>query len=50
MRRTKEEKGLLEKLLSGKLDGRVGRSLTTSGGSSIWTENNSLCLMSLRPH
>lgn len=33
---TKEEKKLLEKLASGALDGRIGRDLTTSGGSTIW--------------
>ena len=37
MARTKEEKGLLAKLLSGKLDGQVGDDLPTSGGSTIWT-------------
>lgn len=37
MGRTKEEKGLLAKLLSGKLDGQVGDDLTTSGGSTVWT-------------
>ena len=34
---TKEEKKLLEKLKAGLLDGRVGRDLETSGGSTIWT-------------
>lgn len=37
MKTTKEEKKLLEKLKSGLLDGRVGRDLETSGGSTIWT-------------
>ena len=37
METTKEEKKLLEKLKSGLLDGRVGRDLETSGGSTIWT-------------
>ena len=37
MRRTQEERKLLNKLLSGALDGPVGRDLTTSGGSTIWT-------------
>ncbi len=36
-RKTKEEKGLLAKLLSGALDGQVGDDLTTSGGSTVWT-------------
>lgn len=36
MSRTNEEKILLAKLLSGALDGRVGRDLVTSGGSRIW--------------
>jgi len=38
MRRTSEEKNLLEKLLSGALDGLVGNDLTTTGGSTVWTE------------
>jgi len=33
---TVEERRLLEKLASGMLDGRVGDSVTTSGGSSVW--------------
>ncbi len=37
MKLTDEEKGLLERLNSGELDGRVGRDLMTSGGSTIWT-------------
>lgn len=37
MRKTKEEKKLLEKLAAGLLDGIVGDDLTTSGGSSVWT-------------
>jgi len=37
MGRTSEEKNLLKKLLSGALDGRVGRDLTTDGGSTIFT-------------
>jgi len=38
MRRTSEEKNLLAKLLSGVLDGQVGNDLTTTGGSTVWTE------------
>lgn len=34
---TNEEKSLLEKLLSGALDGYVGNDMTTSGGSTVWT-------------
>ena len=37
-RRTNEEKGLLAKLASGQLDGWVGDDLTTSGGSTVWTQ------------
>lgn len=37
MGRTKEEKNLLAKLLSGVLDGQVGNDLTTTGGSTVWT-------------
>lgn len=37
MGRSKEEKRLLGKLLSGALDGIVGNDLTTSGGSTIRT-------------
>jgi len=37
MKKTSEENNLLKKLLSGALDGRVGRDLTTSGGSTIFT-------------
>lgn len=33
---TKEEKGLLEKLATGALDGFVGDDLITSGKSTIW--------------
>lgn len=33
---TKEEKGLLEKLASGALDGFVGDDLVTEGKSTIW--------------
>ena len=33
---TKEEKGLLEKLASGALDGLVGDELITSGKSTVW--------------
>lgn len=36
MGRTKEEKNLLAKLLSGVLDGQVGDDLTTTGGSTVW--------------
>ena len=36
--RTMEEISLLEKLMSGKLDGLVGDVFYTTGGSSIWTE------------
>lgn len=38
MKRTNEEKSLLAKLLSGVLDGQVGNDLTTTGGSTVWTE------------
>jgi len=38
MRRTKEEKTLLERLASGLLDGQVGDDLYTSGGSTVWTQ------------
>ena len=37
MKRTSEEKNLLKKLMDGVLDGRVGRDLSTSGGSTIFT-------------
>ncbi len=37
MGRSKEEKSLLDKLLSGALDGIVGNDLTTSGRSTVWT-------------
>lgn len=37
MARTKEEKNLIEKFLSGMLDGQVGNHFFTSGGSSVWT-------------
>jgi len=33
---TKEEKDLLNKLAKGALDGVVGESLSTTGGSTIW--------------
>ena len=33
---TNEEKGLLKKLASGVLDGIVGDSIETSGGSTVW--------------
>ncbi len=33
-----EDLVVLEKIKSGVLDGVIGRILTTSGGSSIWTE------------
>ena len=36
MRRSAEEKILLEKLASGVLDGVVGDDYITSGGSTIW--------------
>ena len=32
-----EEKSLLKRLMVGSFDGQVGRDLTTSRGSSIWT-------------
>ncbi len=32
-----EERTLLAKMSSGVLDGVVGNSITTSGGSSVWT-------------
>ncbi len=35
---TNEEKSLLQKLASGVLDGIVGNSTETSGGSTVWTE------------
>ena len=38
MLRSRQERGLLAKLASGALDGFVGNGLTTSGGSTIWTE------------
>lgn len=38
MRKTKEEKNLLAKMLSGIFDGLVGDIFTTSGGSTVWTE------------
>lgn len=38
MARSKEESGLLSKLLSGLLDGQVGDDLETTGGSTVWTE------------
>ena len=38
MARTDEEKNLLQKLASGALDGVVGNSLETSGGSTVWKE------------
>lgn len=34
---TNEEKGLLEKLGSGALDGQVGDDFFTNGGSIVWT-------------
>ena len=34
---TNEEKSLLQKLASGVLDGIVGDSTETSGGSTVWT-------------
>ena len=37
MVRTNVEKSLISKVLSGALDGRVGRDYYTSGGSIIWT-------------
>lgn len=36
MSMTNEEKNLLERLSSGALDGFVGDSLTTDGGSEVW--------------
>ena len=38
MKKTSEEKKLLSKLQSGGLDGQVGNDLTTTGGSTVWTE------------
>ena len=38
MKRTLEEKQLLERMINGELDGIVGNTLTTSGGSTVWTE------------
>lgn len=38
MARSREEKGLLEMLASGVLDGLVGDELITSGKSTVWTE------------
>lgn len=38
MRRTNEEKSLLEKLANGIFDGQVGDDLYTSGESRVWTE------------
>ncbi len=35
---TKEEMDLLEKARTGMLDGVVGNSIFTTGGSEIWTE------------
>lgn len=35
---TNEENNLLEKLASGALDGTVGNDLTTTGGSTVWSE------------
>ena len=37
MRFTQEEEFLLSKLDSGEQDGFVGDSMTTSGGSDVWT-------------
>lgn len=38
MGKSKEEKGLLEKLASGLLDGRVGDSFSVGAGSTTWKE------------
>lgn len=38
MAKTKEEKNLLKKMLSGALDGCVGDDITTSGKSTVWME------------
>lgn len=38
MDKTDEEKNLLEKLASGNLDGIVGKSVETTGGSDVWFE------------
>lgn len=35
---TMEEIALLDKMMSGKIDGLVGNVLYTTGGSSVWTE------------
>lgn len=37
MGRTKEEKNLIAKFLSGVLDGQVGNDFFTNGGSRVWT-------------
>ena len=38
MERSNEERKLLSKLHSGKLEGLIGDILTTSSGSNVWTE------------
>lgn len=38
MEKSDEEKNLLAKLASGSLDGVVGRSVETTGGSTVWSE------------
>ena len=37
MGRSKEEKNLIAKFLSGVLDGQVGNDFITDGGSTVWT-------------